>query len=286
MHPAALIPIVFRAVSAPVTQAAQSPELGDPGLPERIFMPDDQPHKPNREFSSEPVNGNSSAPAESSALDIVALVLAFLIPPAGLITGIMAFRQSRARIGKATGLAFAATIVGGALTLLSVVGLIVALIAIQSSADQAKTAEREATFCSEISSNSDTFAAIGTINQEWVQSTAITTAGERVWFAYESNSQEVSTLQGEVAPLTKLEVLVGRIQDSYVPEPLVPDANALNEDGLSSITGFDRLSASITNLETTNRYSLSFASASIALKAAAADSSTFYKSAVSYCNTR
>ncbi|MDK8173604.1 DUF4190 domain-containing protein [Curtobacterium citreum] len=87
------------------------------------------PHQPQYQ----PYAAAPAAPPRTNTLAIIALVAAFVAPIVGFVLGFVAMSQTRKRGEGGRGLALAAVIVGGVITLLYVV-LVIGLVAVAASA--------------------------------------------------------------------------------------------------------------------------------------------------------
>lgn len=72
------------------------------------------PQTPGNPYASQP--GPGGYPPRTNVLAIVALIAAFIAPPAGLVLGIIAYRQIDRTGEEGKGLALAGAIVGGVFT--------------------------------------------------------------------------------------------------------------------------------------------------------------------------
>ncbi|MGY6497158.1 MAG: DUF4190 domain-containing protein [Microcella sp.] len=72
------------------------------------------PQIPHNPYASQP--GQGGYPPRTNVLAIVSLITAFIAPPAGLVLGIIAYRQIARTGEEGKGLALAGAIVGGVFT--------------------------------------------------------------------------------------------------------------------------------------------------------------------------
>ena len=102
---------------------------------------------------------------EGQGVDVVAVVLAFVIPVVGFVLGLVRINQTKKRAGKISTLALVATIVGGVLTAF---GVIIAIVIIAVSASVSNAASN-AKFCSLYSAHLPDLQAVVQAGDAWRQ---------------------------------------------------------------------------------------------------------------------
>ena len=116
---------------------------------------------------STPTDNNTSA----SGLELAGVIAAFLVPPVGLILGLYGRQQAR-RLGRPTTLSTIAAIVGGVLTGIGLVFLVIGLVILGSavagsqSAGPGQGGNAESEFCAAVTANASLISSVVALQNE------------------------------------------------------------------------------------------------------------------------
>jgi hypothetical protein len=101
----------------------------------------------------------SNEDALTPALGVIGVIAAFLVPPAGLVLGLLGRRQAREQSRSRT-LSTVAAVVGGLFTGIGLVVVIAGIVIAVTGAGAAQTAQTKAAFCDTAITNSKVFSDV------------------------------------------------------------------------------------------------------------------------------